>query len=672
MPNAYEYSNWDGTQHVLDVDAESLLDAMSDDLLEEGDIWRALQRLLRQGAKNPDGQHMPGLQDLLQQLRQRRQQQLQNSNLSDTLKDIREKLQEIQKTERQGIDNKLSDGRERTEKGEIPEQLQKTMERMANEHTQQLNELPEDVPGQIQGLQNYDFMDPNARQMFQELMEQLRQQVMQQQFQGVQQALQSMTPQDMQAVKDMLSDLNQMLEEKARGGEPDFSGFMDKWGQFFPAVKSLDELVEQLQQKQAQMQSMLDSMSGEQRRELMDLMQSLVQDPNLRNELAKLGANLEELRPMDDLRRRYPFRGEDSLNLEQAQKVMQDLQEMDRLERQMREAIDTADPSAIDREMLERQLGEQAKEQLDQLDEITRMLEEAGLVERNGDQIELTPRAIRKIGQKALKDIFQHLTRDRFGNHEADHRGRGGDRTDDTKPYEFGDSFLLDLRSTLQNSLVRNGPGTPVHLVPQDFEVYRTEQLNQSSTVLLLDLSRSMIYRGCFLAAKKVALALHSLIKSQFPRDNLYLVTFSLYARQIQPQQLTALRWSEWEYGTNLQDGLMHARKLLARHKGGTRQIVVITDGEPTAYWEPGHSTPVFSYPPTPRTLQQTLLEVSRCTREGLRINTFMLERSYGLMRFVDDITRINRGRAFFADPEKLGDYILVDYLQQKSKRIAS
>ena len=149
-------------------------------------------------------------------------------------------------------------------------------------------------------------------------------------------------------------------------------------------------------------------------------------------------------------------------------------------------------------------------------------------------------------------------------------------------------------------------------------------------------------------------------------------MTFSLYARQIQPQQLTALRWSEWEYGTNLQDGLMHARKLLARHKGGTRQIVVITDGEPTAYWEPGHSTPVFSYPPTPRTLQQTLLEVGRCTREGLRINTFMLERSHGLMRFVDDITRINRGRAFFADPERLGDYILVDYLNQKSKRIAS
>jgi uncharacterized protein with von Willebrand factor type A (vWA) domain len=672
MPHAYSYSLWDGSQHVLDLDAESLLEAMSDDLLEEGDLLRALQRLFRQGAQNQDGQRMPGLQDLLQQLRQKRQQQLQHSNLGDTLKDIREKLEQIQKTERAGIDRKVDDGKDKVQRGDIPEQLQRTMERMAQEHREQLDQLPKDVPGQIQGLQDYDFMDPNARQMFQELMEQLRQQIMQQQFQGMQQALQSMTPEDLRMIKDMLRDLNQMLDEKARGGEPDFSSFMDKWGQFFPGVNSLDELIEQLQQRQAQMQSMLDSMSAEQRRELMQLMQSLVQDPGLRNQLAMLAANLEELRPMDDLRRRYPFRGEESLSLDEAMQVMQDLQEMDRLERQMREAIDTADPNGVDRDMLARQLGEDAADQLDQLERITKLLEEAGLVERRGDQLELTPRAIRKIGQKALRDIFQHLARDRFGNHETDHRGRGGDRGDDTKQYEFGDPFLLDLRGTLQNSLVRNGVGTPVRLSPSDFEVYRTEQMNQASTVLLLDLSRSMIYRGCFLAAKKVALALHSLIKSQFPRDNLYLVTFSLYARQIQPQQLTALRWSEWEYGTNLQDGLMHARKLLARHKGGTRQIVVITDGEPTAYWEPGHSTPVFSYPPTPRTLQQTLLEVGRCTREGLRINTFMLERSYGLMRFVDDITRINRGRAFFADPERLGDYILVDYLQSKSKRIAS
>ncbi len=665
------YRAWDGSQQVLELDADALLEAMGDDLLEEGDLWRALQRLFRQGAQDQQGQRLPGLQELLQQLRQRRQQQLQRHSLNDLLGDVRRQLQEILRTEREGVDRKVQEGRERAERGEIPEQLRKTVERMAQQHREQLDQLPQDVPGQLKGLQEYDFMDPNARQQFQDLMEKLRQQVMQQQFQGLQQAMQAMTPENMRALREMLRDLNQMLRERANGGQPDFQAFMDRWGQLFPGVGSLEQLVEQLQQRQAQVQSMLDSMSSEQRRQLMETLQSLLQDPALRNELAMLAANLEELRPMDELRRRYSFRGDEPATLEQAMQVMQDLQEMDRLERQIRDAMESADPSRVDRDALRRQLGDRANEQLEQLDQVTRLLEEAGLVERRGDSFELTPRAIRKIGQKALRDIFQHLKRDRIGHHEADERGRGGDRTDETKGYEFGDPFLLDLRGTLQNALVRRGVGTPVELAPSDFEVYRTEQLNQASTVLLLDLSRSMIYRGCFLAAKKVALALHSLIKSQFPRDQLYLVTFSLYARQIQPEHLTALRWSEWEYGTNLQDGLMHARKLLNRHRGGTRQVIVITDGEPTAYWEPGASQPVFSYPPTARTLQQTLLEVGQCTREGIRINTFMLERSYGLVRFVDELTRLNRGRAFFTDPAHLGDYILVDYLTQKTKRVA-
>lgn len=665
------YRAWDGTQQVLDLDAESLLEAMSDDLLEEGDLWRALQRLFRQGAEGREGQKLPGLQDLLQQLRQQRQQQLKQHNLDDTLKDIRERLQQVQQTERQGIDRRLDEGRQRAQRGEVPEGLQKTLERMAQAHRDQLDALPPDVPGQVQGLQEYDFMDPQARQQFQELLERLRQQVMQQQFQGLQQAMQGLTPQDMQAMKEMLRDLNQMLGERARGGFPDFQSFMDRWGQLFPGVSSLDQFVEQLQQRQAQLQNLLDSMSADQRRQLQQLMQGLVQDPGLRSELAQLAATLEELMPMDDLRRRYPLRGERSLNLEESMQLMQDLQEMDRLERQMREAIEQADPSAVDREALRRQLGDQAAEQLEQLEQLTRLLEEAGLVERDGDELKLTPRAMRKIGQKALRDIFQHLKRDRVGSHEAEQRGRGGDQADETKAYEFGDPFLLDLRGTLQRSLERQGVGTPLRLEPGDFEVYRTEQLDQASTVVLLDLSRSMIYRGCFLAAKKVALALHSLIKSQYPRDSLYLVTFSLYARQIQPEALTGLRWSEWEYGTNLQDGLMQARKLLSRHKGGTRQVIVITDGEPTAHWEPGYPQPLFSYPAAKLTEQRTLLEVQRCTREGIRINTFMLERSYGLMHFVDKLTRINRGRAFFADPEHLGDYILVDYLAQKTKRVA-
>lgn len=665
------YSQWDGSQQGASLDAEALLDAMSDDLLQDGDIMRALRRLFRQGAQDRQGQQMPGMNDLLQRLRQKRQEQLQKHNLDDVLKDIRDELRQIQEQERQGIDRRLEDGREKARRGDVPEQLQKTLERMAQEHRDTLDQLPKDVPGQVQGLQSYDFMDPNARDRFNQLMEKLREQVMQQQFQGLQQAMQGMTPENMQAMKEMLRDLNAMLEERARGGEPNFQEFMDKWGELFPGAKSLDELIEQLQQRQAQMQNMLDSMSADQRRQLQDLMQQLIRDPGMQEQLAMLAANLEELLPMEDMRRRYPMQGQESANLEQGMQAMRDLQELDSLERQIREALQDGDAGGIDRELLSRQLGDEANEQLDQLDDLARQLEEAGLIRRNGDELELTPLAMRKIGQKALRDIFANVKRDRFGNHEADTRGRGGDRTDETKPYEFGDPFLLDLRGTLQRTVERNGPGTPLRLMPGDFEVYRTEQLSQASTVLLLDLSRSMIYRGCFLAAKKVALALHSLIKSQYPRDSLALVTFSLYAREIKPEQLTGLQWSEWEYGTNLQDGLQRARKILSRNKGGTRQVIVITDGEPTAYWEPGHSQPVFSYPPTPRTIEQTLLEVQRCTRENIRINTFMLDRSYGLMHFVERLTRINRGRAFYADPENLGDYVLVDYLAQKTRRVA-
>src|SRR6266516_3680389 len=373
------YSRWDGTQNLPDFDADDLLAAMADDLMSDGDLQRALQRMLRGGAQNREGDRMPGLRDLLERLREQRRQNLDRYSMSDIIKDLQEKLQDVLKTEREGIERRLQEGREKVASGENPdaEQLQKMLERMAAQKQQQLDELPEDLGGAVKGLQDYDFMDPEARRKFQELMEMLQQQLMQSHFQGMQQAMQNMGPQQMQALRQMVRDLNQMLREKADGGEPDFQGFMDKWGQFFPGVNSLDELVEQLQQRQAQMQSMLDSMSGEQRRELMQLMQSLVQDPGLRNELAMLAANHEELRPMDDLRRRYPFRGEESLNFEQAMQVMQDLQEMDRLERQMREAIDTADPSTIDREMLARQLGEESKDQLDQLDQITRLLEEA-------------------------------------------------------------------------------------------------------------------------------------------------------------------------------------------------------------------------------------------------------------------------------------------------------
>ena len=277
----------------------------------------------------------------------------------------------------------------------------------------------------------------------------------------------------------------------------------------------------------------------------------------------------------------------------------------------------------------------------------------------------MTPRGIRKIGQKALNDIFQHLKRDRIGQHKMDRSGFGGERTDEYKPYEFGDPFLLNLPQTLRNSVYREGAGSPLSLAPEDFEVYRTELMTQTTTVLMVDMSRSMLYNGCFTAAKKVALALDSLIRSQFPRDNLYIVGFSYVATELKPAELPTISWDEYNYGTNMQHGLMLARQFLGRHKGGNKQIIVITDGEPTAHFDESGEVR-FSYPPTYQTLQETLKEVVRCTREKITINTFMLERSPYMAGFVSEIAKINKGRAFFATPDRLGEYLLVDYVSNK------
>ena len=281
---------------------------------------------------------------------------------------------------------------------------------------------------------------------------------------------------------------------------------------------------------------------------------------------------------------------------------------------------------------------------------------------------------MRKIGEKALADIFQDLKRDRMGQHDLHRDGGAGDRTDVTKPYEFGDPFLLDIPKTIMNAVQRGGASAAgggrhaVPLQPRDFEVYRTEYTTRAATVVMVDMSRSMLYNGCFNAAKKVALALDSLIRGKYPRDQLSIIGFSYLAQEIKAAELPTLDWNEYNYGTNMQHGFQMARQILGRQKGSNRQIIVITDGEPTAHFDNGHVR--FSYPPTPRTLQETLKEVVRCTRDGITINTFMLERSTYLMKFVNDLSQINGGRVFYASPDHLGQYVLVDYVANKRKLV--
>jgi uncharacterized protein with von Willebrand factor type A (vWA) domain len=488
-------------------------------------------------------------------------------------------------------------------------------------------------------------------------------------FGAMQQAMQSMTPQDLARMREMMQDLNRMLRQKADGEEPDFDAFKAKWGQNFPGVESLNELIEQMGRQLAAMQSLMRSLTPDQRAQLDEMMRGLLlQDERLEAQMRQLARSLAEFLPLDEMAQRYPFRGDEEVSLQEAMRLMEEMQQFDELEREIRGVRAFEDLQQVDQHKVEQLLGPDAAEDLQRLRDLTKRLEDAGYLEQKGDELTLTARAIRKIADKALRDVFTVLKRDRIGGHAIQRRGGGGDQTDETKAYEFGDPFLLDLKETVMNAVERSGPGTPLRLSPTDFEVYRTELRTQAATVVMLDMSRSMLNNGYFLPAKKVSLALHALIRGQFPRDALYIVGFSLYARTFTPEQLPTLSWSEWNIGTNMHAGFALSRQLLGKHKGGTRQILMVTDGEPTAHLENGVAD--FSYPPTPRTFQETLKEVQRCTREGITINTFMLERSAYLMGFVEEMARINHGRAFFSAPERLGEYVMVDFVRSRRRFI--
>jgi uncharacterized protein with von Willebrand factor type A (vWA) domain len=664
------YSRWDGSQRLDDLDADELLSAMSDDLLADGDPRRAMRRLFQQGFQRPQGARVPGLQDLLQRLRQNRQEQLRRYDLGSAMEDIKKKLEQVLQTERVGIDRRLDETRQGMERGAVPRELGERFEQLAARNRQSLDGLPPDPAGRIRELQNYDFVDPDAKRQFDELLASLREQAMKPFMSGMEQALGNMSAEDLARLREMIQDLNRMLRERMEGREPDFEAFKQKWGQHFPGVESLDQLLEQLARQNAAMQSMLQSLSPGQRSQLDQMMRSLfMRDERLEAAMSQLAMNLAELMPVDEMSHPYDFRGQDEVNLRQAMQLMQDLQQMEELERQLRGAQRPGDLDRIDMPEVERLLGPDAARDLEQLRELARKLQEAGYLEEKGERLELTARAIRKIADKALRDVFATLKRDRFGRHVVEHRGAGGDPTDEAKPYEFGDPFLLDLRETVMNAVERAGPGIPVRLTPADFEVHRTELSTQAATVIMLDLSRSMLNSGLFIPAKKVALALEALIRGQFPRDRLHIVGFSLYARPFTTEELLSLTWSDWNIGTNMHAGFLLARQLLARDPGVNKQILMVTDGEPTAHLEGGEAD--FAYPTTRRTVVETLKEVQRCTRDGITINTFMLDRTPSLMAFVDQMTRINRGRAFFSAPERLGEYILVDYVRNKRRAVA-
>ena len=674
---SYRYSYWDGTQNPFDLDEDDVLEALSEDIMNHGDVNRAMRNLMRQGMNGDQGQRITGIRELRERLSRLQQQQLERYNLESAMDDIAERLEDIVSTERSGIERRLDEARQQLEDAgddsdlsDILGNAMDVLEQRAQQNQEKLDLMPESAAGQIRSLSDYDFMDPEAQEKFQELMEMLRQQMMQNFFQGMKDAIQNMSPEDMRGIQEMIQALNQMLRDRAMGDDPDFEGFMEQYGRYFDPDRpaSLDELIEQLQQQMASMQSLMDSMSSQMRDELEEMLQSSMPS-EMMQDMAELASTMYEMFPFDDMASEYPFMGDESVTLDQAMQLMEQLQDMDRLDDQLESVMRQGGVENVDPDKVEELMGEDARRELEQLQQLIQQLEEAGYLRRKGDRLELTARGMRKLAQSALREVFSEMKKERIGRHEVFTRGDGGEYTGETRQYQFGDPFDIDMHRTLFNSVLRNGPDVPLRLRPEDLEVHHTEHLTQTATVLLLDQSKSMGMFGYWGPAKKVAMALYWLIHSQFPRDYFYLVGFSDYAMEFKEEELPEITWNYWNSGTNMQHGLMLARKLLSRQKVANKHIIMVTDGEPTSHLENGHA--YFSYPPSYQTIDQTLKEVKRCTQDGITINTFMLEANYYLMDFIDQVTKVNKGRAFYTSPNQLGQYVMVDYMRARKKRIA-
>ncbi len=661
MTARFTYSRWDGTQTGFSMDADELMAEMTDDLMYHGDVNAALRRLMREGMTDKDGNRIEGLREMMEKIRQRRKEIEESGDLGGVYSEIAEALKDIIDEERHAVENAVRDA-----EASGDERRAQTARDAAMERNFRLDMMPDDLAGMVRELQNYDFESQEARQRFEEMIEKLRQQMMQQVVDQMSEGMQNMQPEDMARMKDMMAALNDMIDKRERGEDPEFEKFMEEFGDFFPEnPQTLDELLENMAKRMQAMQDFMNSLTPEQRSQLQQLSEQLMEDMDLNWQVQQLGQRLQDMFPQPGNGQGYNFRGEQPMDMQQAMQAMQQMADLDAMENMMRQAAGPSQLGEFDLDKVREILGEQSAQSLQRLAEMTKVLEEAGLINRKEGRIELTPRGLRAIGNSALRELFGKLSKDKFGQHRMHDEGMGHERTYDSKPYEFGDPFRLDLQRTIRNALSRNGTGTPIQLTPDDFEIERTEHTSRSSTVLLLDLSYSMVQAGRFVPAKKVAMAMHALISSQFPRDFLSIIGFSSVAYPIRPEDLPEVSWDQ-EWGTNMHQAFDMARKQLSRQTG-TKQIIMITDGEPTAHITP-EGYPIFTYPYIQESVDYAMREVKRCTKDNITINFFVLDASRSLQHLIEQMTQINKGRAFFTTPETLGDYVLVDFLENRRR----
>jgi uncharacterized protein with von Willebrand factor type A (vWA) domain len=628
------------------ADAGGAVDEIGKKILAGQNVRDAMRELLRSGA-----QDRKGLNELARQLREKRKALRESGRMDGLLTDLRAMLEKAVDLERAELFPYPSDD------ARFAEAI--------------LDALPNDVPRALEELANYQWKSAEAAEVFRQMQERIRKDVIDQQFAGLSNSAQNLSDPQVQAqMAEMIRDLNVLLESNMAGtaDQEDYENFVKKHKDFFPdAPDTLEEFIDDLARQSAAMERMLASMSPEQRAELSELMQQALEGMGLEDEMAQLQSNLQMLRPEFSRQRGSSLNGETPLGLPEATRALAELSDVEKLISEISDADDLSDLSQVDPDALERILGRSARDDLQALEKIQRELAEQGFLIGEGDDLRLSPKAIRRIGQSALREVFDQINGSERGNHDNQHAGAAGEPTGTHRAWQFGDDKPIDAVRSVQNASQRRlATGSKVLIDPEDFEMAETESVSRAAVALLVDQSSSMDANDTWGAAKTMALALHALTSSTYPLDALQVIGFANLARVVDPMEIPDLQAS-YIPGTNLQHALMLAGRFLDRHPGTQRIVMVVTDGEPTAHLSSDGGA-LFDWPPSNETITETVAQVDAMTRRKIVISWFRLGDEPRLARFLDAMARRNGGKVLAPATDRLGDYVISDYVRSRRR----
>ncbi|MGB6163072.1 MAG: VWA domain-containing protein [Pseudonocardiaceae bacterium] len=645
----YSYGPWEGGPDPLaaPTDLSSALELIGRDVMDGASPRAAMRELLRRGMPGTRG-----MDELARRIWQRRAEITRRHRLDGTLQQVRELLEQALTAERRAL---------------FPDPDDDARFREAR-----LDALPPDTARAVTELASYDWRSTEAAQAYQQIRDLLGQQLLEQRFEGIKQALRSTSPEDVERIRRMLADLNDLLAARARRA-PDtpqrFEQFIRQHGEFFPEhPRTVDELIDALAARAAAAQRMINSMSSQQRAELAQLTQQAFGDPRLAQQLTALDNQLHALRPGEDWQGSERFDGADPLGLSEGAQAMADLAELDALAEQLAQSYSGARAEDLDLDALARQLGEEARVDARRLAELERELDRHGFFERGPDgSLRLSPTAMRRLGSQALSEVADAL-RARRGARELRRAGAAGEPSGGTRAWEFGDSEPWDVPRTVRNAVLRRAASEGPLLTVEDVEVVDTEQRARAAVALCVDTSWSMVQDGHWVPMKRTALALHHLVATRFRSDALELITFGRHAQRVGIAELTGLA-GVWEQGTNLHHALLLAGRHLRRYPDAAQVLLVVTDGEPTAHLEPSGEA-VFSYPPHPQTLALAVREMDALARNGTAVSIVMLGHDPRLAGFVHALARRCGGRVLDPGVDGLGAAVVGDYLRHRRRPV--